>query len=85
MSVLTTDEIGSVERLIEAMAEAISPFAFTDRSSPHERRLARLAAMRALGVAAPVILEEAANAIDGPDPSDHRNAERVRILRDFFK
>lgn len=60
MTVISTDHIETVEDLVTAIAKAINPAAFSIRGSEKERNLCRLAARRALGVAAPIIVREAA-------------------------
>jgi hypothetical protein len=60
MTVISDDQIDTVEDLVDAMAMAINPAAFTTKSTEKERDLCRLAAKRALLVVAPVIVREAA-------------------------
>jgi hypothetical protein len=60
MTVLSGDQIETVEDLINAMAEAINPAAFTTKATEKERDFCRLAAKRALLVAAPIVVREAA-------------------------
>jgi hypothetical protein len=60
MTVISHDQIDTVEDLVDAMAKAINPAAFTTKATEKERDFCRLAARRALSVVAPVIVREAA-------------------------
>jgi len=79
------DHVETLDELIDRIAEAISPHAFSERSSEAEKVFAREAAKRALYVCAPIILTEAAASLG---TSDGRNCEAVEIimgLRHIFK
>jgi hypothetical protein len=59
MTVISTDHIETVDDLIDEMAKAIGPYAYSKKGSDQERNLCRLAARRALTVASPIIVREA--------------------------
>lgn len=80
VAVVPEGHIETVEQLIDMMAEAISPHAFSEHSSEIEKAFARSAAQRALLICAPIILTEAAATLDHPDG---RNAEAVKIILDL--
>ena len=55
-----TDHIETVDDLVNEMAKAINPAAFSIKGSEKEKNLCRLAARRALAVVAPIMVREAA-------------------------
>lgn len=80
MNVVPTDHIETVDDLINEMASAISPAAFSKSGSEQEKNLCRLAAKRALAVAAPILVREAA-ALAGDNAEIASNIMR---LNDIF-
>jgi|LauGreDrversion4_2_1035121.scaffolds.fasta_scaffold2279776_2 hypothetical protein len=59
MTDASTDHIETVDDLVNEMAKAINPAAFSTSGSEKERNLCRFAARRALAVVAPVMVREA--------------------------
>jgi len=80
MKVVSTDHIETVDDLINEMATAISPSAFSNGGSEQEKNLCRLAARRALAVCAPILVREAA-ALAGDNAEIASNIMR---LNDIF-
>jgi hypothetical protein len=60
MTVMSVDQIETVEDLITEMAKAISPAAFSISGSEQEQNLCRLAARRVMKVVSPIFIREAA-------------------------
>ena len=59
MTDASTDHIETVDDLVNEMARAINPAAFSVGGSNREQDLCRFAARRALSVAAPILVREA--------------------------
>ena len=79
MTVIPDDQIETVEDLVEAIAKAINPAAFTTKASEKDRHFCRLAAKRALSVVAPVIVREAA-ALAGDNKEIASNIMRLNEI-----
>ena len=82
---MSDTEITSVEELIDAMAAAISPHAFGKNGSEREKDFSRAAALRAMRVCVPVVLEEAAAVVWAPDDASRACASLIRSLKDQFR
>jgi hypothetical protein len=79
MTVIFTDHIETVDDLVNEMACAIGPYAFSKKGSDQEKNLCRLAARRALAVAAPIIVREAA-ALAGDNAEIASNIMRLNEI-----
>lgn len=79
MTATSGDQIDTVEDLINAMAKAINPAAFTTKATEKDRHFCRLAAQRALLVVAPVIVREAA-ALAGDNKEIASNIMRLNEI-----
>jgi hypothetical protein len=77
-------EIDTVEGLINAMAAAISPYAFSEDGCEIQRDFSRAAAARAMRVCAPVVLDEAARMVWSPDEGSLRSVSIIKSLRKLF-
>ena len=84
MSVIPEGHVETIDQLIDMMAQAISPFAFSSHSSEAEKAFARAAAKRALEVCAPIILTEAAAAIENIDGGNKEAVQYILGLRTLF-
>lgn len=80
-----TAQIDSVDDLIDAMAEAISPYAFGAHGSETEKSFSRSAAVRAMRVCVPVVLEEAARMVWAPDEASQKCVSIIKSLRSMFE
>lgn len=81
----STSQIDTVEALIEAMAQAISPYAFGKNGSEIERNFSRSAATRAMQVCAPVVLEEVERMLWAPDEESLKRVSLIKSLRNLFQ
>lgn len=79
MTVISTDHIETVDDLVNEMAKAINPAAFSTGGSEKERNLCRFAARRALAVAAPILVREAA-ALAGDNKEIAANIMRLNEI-----
>jgi hypothetical protein len=79
MTVISDDQIETIEDLVDAIAKAINPAAFTTKASEKDRHFCRLAAQRALSVVAPVIVREAA-ALAGDNKEIASNIMRLNEI-----
>jgi hypothetical protein len=80
MTVMSVDQIETVDDLITEMAKAITPAAFSERGSEKEQGFCRLAAMRVLKVVAPIIIREAV-AMAG---DNEKIASDIKRLNEIF-
>ena len=80
MTVISNDQIDTIEDLVTEMAKAINPAVFTSSGSEQERNFCRLAARRALLIAVPVLVREAA-ALAGDNAEIAAN---IMHMNDFF-
>jgi hypothetical protein len=80
VTVIPIDHIETIDDLINEMAAAIGPYAFSKKGSDQEQNLCRMAARRALTVCAPIIVREAA-ALAGDNAEIASNIMR---LNDIF-
>ena len=78
-------QIGSLEELIEAMAQAISPYAFGKGGCETERDFSRAAATRAMRVCAPIVLAEVERMLWAPDEESLKRVSIIESLKEFFK
>ncbi len=79
MTVISDDQIDTVEDLVNAMAKAINPAAFTHKATEKDRHFCRLAAQRALLVVAPILVREAA-ALAGDNKEIASNIMRLNEI-----
>lgn len=77
-------KIDTVEALIDAMAAAINPSAFGKDGCEIQKDFSRSAAARAMRVCAPVVLEEAARMVWGPDETSLKCVTIIKSLRKLF-
>ena len=82
---MSDTEITSVEELIDAMAAAISPHAFGKNGSEREKDFGRAAALRAMRVCVPVVLDEAARMVWAPDEASEKCVSIIKSLRSMFQ
>ena len=80
MTDIFTDHIETVDDLVNEMAKAINPSAFSIKGSEKEKNLCRLAARRALAVVAPIMVREAA-ALAG---DNKEIADNIMRLNEIF-
>ena len=79
------EQIDTIEGLIDAMAQAISPYAFREGSCETERNFSRAAATRAMLICAPIVLEEVERLLWAPDEESLKRVAIVKSLREFFQ
>jgi hypothetical protein len=79
MTVVSSGYIETIDDLVNEMAKAINPAVFTSSGSEQERNFCRLAAKRALLIAAPVLVREAA-ALAGDNAEIAANIMRLNEI-----